>query len=135
MGCLLGLLLSFQVVAAVPPHPLLIAVCNNDYRAVANLSPENLDLDAITWGKRKITSLDLALANNYSEIANLLVYSGASVSSTSLKLSCNLRHTEKICARNNRWRQHQACRTALDPARWKKSCHAPDRYCKQILKQ
>ncbi len=134
-AALAAVLLCAQGIAAEPPHPLLSAVCNNDYTAAAALSPERLDLARITWGARNLRALDLAVANGHWEIAALLMNSGAVVSGNTLSVACNLKHTKKMCVRNPRWSHHQACRSADDPARWVKSCRAPERYCRKILKQ
>ena len=129
------LVLFFQSAAAESPHPLLTAVCRNDYAAAAELSPRRLDLDGITWGGRNLRALDLAVVNGHWEIATLLMNSGARVSGNTLTAACNLKHAKAICVRNPKWRHHQTCRSAEDPTRWSKNCRAPDGYCRKILEQ
>lgn len=124
---------SASALAAEPPHPLLTAVCRNDYAATAAQSPQRLDLSAIAWGKRGFTALDLAMANGYREIAALLRYSGAAVSYRTLNVVCDLQQAKTICAQNEKWRHHTACRGVEEPSRWQKSCRPPDPNCKQIL--
>lgn len=122
--------------AAEAPHPLLAAVCRNDYTATAALSPEQLDLDKIyrRGDARRMRALDLAVANGYWEITTLLMYAGAVVSNNTLSVACDRKQAKKICAQNPRWQHHRTCRTAEMPDRWVKTCNAPDRYCRKILK-
>ena len=133
-GLVLLLLIS-QPVAAEAPHPLLTAVCHNDYAAAAALSPQNLNLENITWGGRDLRALDLAIANGHWEIAALLMNSGATISSNTLSGACSLKHAKTMCVRNPKWRHHQVCRKAEDPARWTKYCRSPERYCRKILER
>ena len=132
---LLPLLLLSPGAAAEPPHPLLAAVCRNDYAAVSGLSPQHLELDAITWGWRNLRALDLAVANGHWEIAALLMHSGAVVSSNTLSTACDLKHAKALCVRHPQWQHHQTCRAAEDPSRWAKNCRPPERSCRKILKQ
>lgn len=122
-------------VSAVPPHPLLVSVCRNDYAATAEQSPQRLDLSAITWSRRNLTALDLAMANGYWEIAFLLRYSGAVISNRTLDVVCDPQHAKMICAQHTGWQHHPACRKVDEIERWKKSCRPPDKYCRQILQQ
>lgn len=122
-------------VDADAPHALLSAVCRNEYAAAAELSPRRLDLNHIVWrrGMHNMTALDLALANGYWQIATLLQHSGAVVSNNTLNVACDRRQARTLCDRNPEWAHHQTCRASMEVDRWRKSCHPPDRYCRQIL--
>ncbi len=149
MAVVLPLLLGVQGAAAATaaeveadtdadaPHPLLSAVCRNEYAAVAELSPRRLDLNHIVWrrGMRNMTALDLALANGYWQIATLLQHSGAVASNNTLSVACDRRQAHALCERNPEWAHHQTCRASMEADRWRKSCHPPDRYCRQILQR